>query len=62
MQQPQSTAEQDMELIRNKRATSTAGAAATTGQPKSKYRKRSVSLYFEALSLHFPFSVVLWDP
>ncbi|KAJ8072895.1 hypothetical protein AAF712_005069 [Marasmius tenuissimus] len=37
----QSTAEQDMELIRTKRATTTAGAAASTGQPKSKYRKRS---------------------
>ncbi|KAF8623659.1 hypothetical protein AX17_007358 [Amanita inopinata Kibby_2008] len=37
----QSTAEQDMELIRTKRATSTAGANGTSGQPKSKYRKRS---------------------
>jgi hypothetical protein len=37
----QTTAEQDMELIRSKRATTTAGAAAATGQPKSKYRKRS---------------------
>lgn len=33
-----------MELIRTKRATSTAGANSSTGQPKSKYRKRSVSL------------------
>lgn len=32
-----------MELIRTKRATSTAGANSSTGQPKSKYRKRSVS-------------------
>lgn len=39
----QSTAEQDMEIIRNKRATSTAGANNTAGQAKSKYRKRSVS-------------------
>ncbi|KAK1222885.1 hypothetical protein PQX77_014307 [Marasmius sp. AFHP31] len=37
------TAEQDMELIRTKRATTTAGAAASTGQPKSKYRKRSAN-------------------
>lgn len=37
----QSTAEQDMEIIRSKRATSTAGASSSTGQPKSKYRKRS---------------------
>ena len=48
---PQSTAEQDMELIRTKRATSTAqgganGSASGSGQPKSKYRKRSVSLVF----------------
>ncbi|OCH84918.1 hypothetical protein OBBRIDRAFT_821715 [Obba rivulosa] len=35
----QSTAEQDMEIIRSKRATSTGGNA--PGQPKSKYRKRS---------------------
>lgn len=40
---PQSTAEQDMELIRTKRATSTAGSTGPAGQPKSKYRKRSVS-------------------
>ena len=40
----QTTAEQDMEIIRTKRATSTAaGVSAGTGQPKSKYRKRSVS-------------------
>ncbi|KAL0579288.1 hypothetical protein V5O48_002686 [Marasmius crinis-equi] len=39
----QSTAEQDMELIRTKRATTTAGASASTGQPKSKYRKRSAN-------------------
>lgn len=32
-----------MELIRTKRATSTAGSTGPTGQPKSKYRKRSVS-------------------
>lgn len=38
---PQSTAEQDMELIRTKRATSTAGSTGPAGQPKSKYRKRS---------------------
>ncbi|GLB40279.1 putative zinc finger binding to DNA consensus sequence [AT]GATA[AG] [Lyophyllum shimeji] len=37
----QSTAEQDMEIIRTKRATSTAGGAGSAGQPKSKYRKRS---------------------
>ncbi|KAH8101018.1 hypothetical protein BXZ70DRAFT_1007942 [Cristinia sonorae] len=34
-----STAEQDMEIIRSKRATSAGGNA--PGQPKSKYRKRS---------------------
>ncbi|KAG6828618.1 hypothetical protein H0H92_007263 [Tricholoma furcatifolium] len=39
----QTTAEQDMEIIRTKRATSTAGASGATGQPKSKYRKRSES-------------------
>ncbi|KAF8905062.1 hypothetical protein CPB84DRAFT_636067 [Gymnopilus junonius] len=38
---PQSTAEQDMELIRTKRATTTASANGPPGQPKSKYRKRS---------------------
>ncbi|KAE9405217.1 GATA-domain-containing protein, partial [Gymnopus androsaceus JB14] len=37
----QTTAEQDMELIRSKRATTTAGATTASGQPKSKYRKRS---------------------
>ncbi|KAF9522317.1 hypothetical protein CPB83DRAFT_899754 [Crepidotus variabilis] len=37
----QTTAEQDMELIRTKRATSTAVANGSAGQPKSKYRKRS---------------------
>ncbi|KAF8959491.1 GATA zinc finger-domain-containing protein, partial [Flammula alnicola] len=37
----QSTAEQDMELIRTKRATSSAGTNGPAGQPKSKYRKRS---------------------
>ncbi|KAJ8503403.1 hypothetical protein ONZ45_g10896 [Pleurotus djamor] len=37
----QSTAEKDMEIIRTKRATSTAGGNASSGQPKSKYRKRS---------------------
>lgn len=42
----QSTAEQDMQIIRSKRATSTAGANNTTGQAKSKYRKRSVSHKF----------------
>ena len=39
----QTTAEQDMELIRTKRASSTAGGSGVAGQPKSKYRKRSVS-------------------
>lgn len=43
---PQTTAEQDMEIIRSKRATSSAGGVSTIGQPKSKYRKRSVSLDF----------------
>lgn len=40
---PQTTAEQDMEIIRTKRATSTAVAAGSVvaGQPKSKYRKRA---------------------
>lgn len=37
----QTTAEQDMEIIRTKRATSAAGANNSAGQPKSKYRKRS---------------------
>ncbi|KAG6862460.1 hypothetical protein C0995_000006 [Termitomyces sp. Mi166 len=37
----QSTAEQDMEIIRTKRATSAAGGSGSSGQPKSKYRKRS---------------------
>lgn len=32
-----------MQIIRSKRATSTAGANNTAGQTKSKYRKRSVS-------------------
>jgi len=32
-----------MEIIRTKRATSAAGANSSAGQPKSKYRKRSVS-------------------
>ncbi|RXW18140.1 hypothetical protein EST38_g7724 [Candolleomyces aberdarensis] len=39
----QTTAEQDMEAIRTKRATTAATASGATGQPKSKYRKRSVS-------------------
>ncbi|KAJ3785384.1 hypothetical protein GGU10DRAFT_434588 [Lentinula aff. detonsa] len=37
----QTTAEQDMELIRSKRATTTAGSTTSSGQLKSKYRKRS---------------------
>ena len=41
-EKPQSTAEQDMEIIRSKRATSAAGGTGAAGQPKSKYRKRSV--------------------
>ncbi|KAG6857391.1 hypothetical protein H0H87_004753 [Tephrocybe sp. NHM501043] len=40
----QTTAEQDMEIIRTKRATSTAGGSGPGGQPKSKYRKRSLTL------------------
>lgn len=40
-EKPQSTAEQDMEIIRSKRATSAAGGNGAAGQPKSKYRKRS---------------------
>ncbi|KAF8643234.1 hypothetical protein AX16_009123 [Volvariella volvacea WC 439] len=36
-----STAEMDMEIIRQKRASSTAAGAGSSGQPKSKYRKRS---------------------
>ncbi len=47
----QTTAEQDMELIRIKRATSTAAANGTTGQTKSKYRKRSVSLVLSVMML-----------
>ncbi|TFK27755.1 GATA-domain-containing protein, partial [Coprinopsis marcescibilis] len=39
---PQSTsAEQDMELIKAKRLTSTQAASGNSGAPKSKYRKRS---------------------
>lgn len=38
-------AEQDMEIIRSKRASSNAAGAAASGQPKSKYRKRSVSSF-----------------
>ncbi|KAM5537247.1 hypothetical protein V8D89_009180 [Ganoderma adspersum] len=38
-EQAQSTAEQDMQIIRNKRQSSTGGAA--PGQQKNKYRKRS---------------------
>ena len=40
-QQAQSTAEADMQIIRNKRQSSNGGAA--PGQQKNKYRKRSVS-------------------
>ncbi|KAK0480087.1 hypothetical protein IW261DRAFT_1476042 [Armillaria novae-zelandiae] len=36
-----SAAELDMELIRNKRATSSAGGGGSIGQTKNKYRKRS---------------------
>ncbi|TFK40179.1 hypothetical protein BDQ12DRAFT_664683 [Crucibulum laeve] len=43
------TAEQDMEIIRTKRATSAAGGNSTAGQPKSKYRKRSLTLISSAL-------------
>ena len=42
----QTTAEQDMEIIRSKRATTAAGGSSTAGQPKSKYRKRSVRRFF----------------
>ena len=41
--QAQSTAEADMQIIRNKRQSSTGGAA--NAQQKNKYRKRSVSVY-----------------
>lgn len=34
-----------MEIIRTKRATSAAGGPTAVGQPKSKYRKRSVSIF-----------------
>jgi hypothetical protein len=40
---PQSAAERDMEIIRKKRAATAAGGSGSAGQPKSKYRKRSVS-------------------
>ena len=43
-QQAQSTAEQDMQIIRNKRQSSTGGAAGA--QQKNKYRKRSVSVFY----------------
>ncbi|KAF8071798.1 hypothetical protein FPV67DRAFT_1747001 [Lyophyllum atratum] len=48
----QSTAEQDMEIIRTKRATSTAGGVGSAGQPKSKYRKRSVSIIYLQILCH----------
>ena len=38
----QTAAEKDMEIIRNKRASSTGGSI--VGHQKTKYRKRSVSL------------------
>ncbi|KAK0500290.1 hypothetical protein EDD18DRAFT_1068679 [Armillaria luteobubalina] len=41
-----SAAELDMELIRSKRATSTAGGGGSIGQTKNKYRKRSVSILY----------------
>ena len=47
-EQAQSTAEQDMQIIRNKRQSSTGGAA--PGQQKNKYRKRSVRCFH----LHLP--------
>ncbi|KIM40529.1 hypothetical protein M413DRAFT_445974 [Hebeloma cylindrosporum] len=50
---PQSTAEQDMELIRTKRATSTAGSTGPAGQPKSKYRKRSRTAGYTAREVPF---------
>ena len=44
-----------MEIIRTKRATSAAGANSSSGQPKSKYRKRSVSF----LAKNFSFSQLI---
>src|ERR1700735_1259024 len=38
-----------MEIIRTKRATSAAGGPTAVGQPKSKYRKRSVSIFSQWL-------------
>ncbi|KAL1724420.1 hypothetical protein EV715DRAFT_285586 [Schizophyllum commune] len=38
---PRSMAERDMETIRSKRASTTAGNAANVAMPKTKYRKRS---------------------
>ena len=50
----QTTAEQDMEIIRTKRATSSAaGTSSGGGQTKSKYRKRSVSMTTFILFLKF---------
>ena len=51
-----------MELIRTKRATSTAGANTSTGQPKSKYRKRSVSLLglLKLVSDFFSSAFLVW--
>jgi hypothetical protein len=50
-----------MELIRTKRATSTAGANGSTGQPKSKYRKRSVSLIGLLIFLRADLSSDFWS-
>lgn len=47
----QSTAEQDMEIIRSKRATSSTGT--TPGQTKSKYRKRSVCRNYSCPSMKY---------
>ena len=52
-QQAQSTAEADMQIIRNKRQSSTGGAV--PGQQKNKYRKRSVSGPFPIV--HRPSSI-----
>jgi hypothetical protein len=50
-----------MEIIRSKRATSTAGGGGAPGQPKSKYRKRSVrvSIVYFAWSLIVTYAYLL---
>jgi len=48
-------AEKDMDIIRSKRATN--AGVLNAGQPKGKYRKRSVSVILQALFLFLTLSV-----